>query len=129
MVNFELYYCEKCDYLVEVLSSNGGVELQCCNTTMKKLEPNTVEAAVEKHLPVAKIENGILDITVGEVLHPMLEEHYIRAIFAVSKEDGTVYRKDLSCNDVPNVQFEVGNNNKFDIYAYCNLHGLWKTSI
>ena len=47
----EVYKCEMCGNIVEVLHGSGG-DLVCCGQAMKHLVPNTVDAAVEKHVPI-----------------------------------------------------------------------------
>ena len=91
---------------------------------MNKLEANTTDAAVEKHVPFAERKDGKLHVKVGSVEHPMTEAHYIEWI-AVT--DGTnTQRISLSPTDKPEAVFV---REKAQIYAYCNLHGLWKASI
>ena len=93
---------------------------------LAKLEPNTVDAATEKHLPVVHFEDNVANIFVGEVEHPMEDEHYIQKICVVS-ENGDLYIKDLKPIDSPEISVDIGESNKVEVYAYCNKHGLWKT--
>jgi superoxide reductase len=114
----QIYKCKVCGNIVEVLHEAGGV-LVCCGEPMGLMEENSVDAAVEKHVPV--IDGRI--VSVGSVLHPMSEEHYIEWIEGVS-EDGEVVKKFLVAGNEPVVEF------CFDVVsarAYCNLHGLWKS--
>lgn len=117
-----VYKCEVCGNVVEVLYAGGG-ELVCCGQPMKSLEPNTVDASLEKHVPVIeKTDEGIM-VKVGEVLHPMEEKHYIMWIELVV--DDVIYRKYLKPGDEPKALFKVSGE-KLTAYEYCNLHGLWK---
>jgi len=121
----EVYKCEKCGNIVEVL--HGGVgELVCCDQPMKLVTENTVDAAKEKHIPVIeKTANGY-KVTVGSVLHPMIDTHWIEFIELVA--DGTVYRKYLNPGDQPVAEFCVSAKT-VTAREYCNLHGLWKASL
>lgn len=119
----EVYKCEACGNIVEVVHGGGG-ELVCCGESMQLLVENTVDAAREKHVPVvAKTASGVV-VKVGSAAHPMEEKHYIEWIEVIA--GGTVYRRFLSPGDSPEATFEI---QAADIVAraYCNLHGLWKS--
>lgn len=118
----QVYKCEVCGNIVEVTHASKG-QLVCCGQPMKLLEPNTVDAVVEKHVPVVeKTDKGIL-VKVGSVQHPMTEEHYIEWIEVIS--ENAVYRKNLKPGDAPEAEFCVTDAD-IQIRAYCNLHGLWQ---
>ncbi len=118
----EVYKCELCGNIVEVLHGGTG-ELNCCGQAMVQLTENTVDAATEKHVPVIEKVEGGVKVTVGEVAHPMEEKHLIEWIQVVA--DGTAYRKFLNPGDAPEAVFKVDAS---DVTAreFCNLHGLWK---
>jgi superoxide reductase len=116
------YRCEICGNMVGLIK-NGGGTLVCCGQKMTKLVPNTTEASTEKHIPVAERKDGKVFVTVGAVPHPMTEAHYIEWIAVVS-EKGTE-RIALSPSDEPKATF-CDKGGKLEVYAYCNLHGLWK---
>ena len=116
--------CNKCGKIVEILHEGCPV-VMCCGEEMKELTANTTDAAQEKHIPVYTIEDDKLVVTVGEVEHPMEEKHYIEWI-AVESDDG-VERVYLEPGFEPTATFKVKDN--MTIYAYCNLHGLWKTEV
>ena len=119
----EIYRCELCGNIIEVMHAGPG-ELVCCGQPMSCLKENTVDAAVEKHVPVIeKIEGGV-KVSVGSVPHPMEEKHYIEWIEIIA--DGKSYRQFLKPGDKPEAVFNVTAS---DITAreYCNLHGLWKS--
>lgn len=120
----KFFICRHCGNLVEAVH-NSGVPMMCCGEKMQALEPNTVEASGEKHLPVAKYENGVLTVNVGSVDHPMVEEHLIQWIYVETENGGL--RKDLKAGDKPAAVFHLGEEKPVAVYAYCNLHGLWKT--
>ncbi|OPY04161.1 MAG: Desulfoferrodoxin [Syntrophorhabdus sp. PtaB.Bin184] len=118
----QIYKCEICGNIVEVLHGGKGV-LVCCNEPMKPLAENTVDAAKEKHVPV--IEKGAEGITikVGSVAHPMEEKHYIEWIEAIV--DGAVYRHFLKPGEAPEAFFPL-KGDSVTAREYCNVHGLWK---
>jgi len=118
------YKCEICGNLVGLIK-NGGGQLVCCGKPMTELKANTTEASSEKHIPVATKEIGKITVQVGSNLHPMTEGHYIEWIAVVS-DDGTE-RISLSPADEPKAVFCDKKN--AEIYAYCNLHGLWKAEV
>ena len=121
----KIYLCKKCGNIVLKLEDKTEA-LSCCGEKMELLTPNTVEAAVEKHLPVYEITENIINIKVGEVEHPMILEHYISFIILANDEEYIIKR--LSPNQKPEVSFSY--NEKYNkIYSYCNLHGLWLTEI
>lgn len=118
------YKCEVCGNMVELIK-NGGGQLVCCGKPMTELKANTTDASFEKHVPTAKVDNGIIVVQVGSVSHPMTPEHYIEWIALVS-EKGTE-RISLSPSDEPKAAF--GYKENAEVYAYCNLHGLWKSEV
>ena len=92
------------------------------------IEANTVEASREKHLPEVTVEGAKITVKVGSVEHPMTEAHYI-AFIALETEHGFAVRK-LNPADKPEAFFCIDKDDKAEaVYAYCNLHGLWKTSL
>ena len=120
--NLQVYKCGVCGNMVEVLSAGGGT-LSCCGNPMTLLTENTVDAAVEKHIPVAEEKDGEVIVKVGEVEHPMLEEHLIEWVEVITK-DGQVLRKFLKAGEKPVAKFKVtGEVDR--VREYCNLHGLW----
>lgn len=126
MSNQKFYICEICGNLVEKVEDGKGA-LVCCGQKMKELVANTKEASVEKHLPVYVLNNNILEVSVGSVLHPMIEEHYISWVY-VETENG-IQRKMLKVNNEPKVSFSFKDDTPLAVFAYCNLHGLWKSEI
>jgi len=125
---FEVYKCEVCGHIVEI-EHNGKGELVCCGQPMKHRVENTVDAAVEKHVPVAERVDGKVTVKVGSVEHPMEEKHYIEWIEVIvdNKPAGEqfIYRKYLKPGDKPEAVFNIGDGDII-VREYCNLHGLWK---
>ena len=126
MSEIKFYICEHCGNIVEKVH-DAGVPMMCCGQKMKKLEAGTVEASLEKHVPVAKVEGNTVKVEIGSVAHPMTEEHSITWV-ALQTNRG-VQRKYLAPGDAPTVTFALCDETPVAVYAYCNLHGLWKTDI
>ncbi len=118
----EVYKCDVCGNIVEVLDGGGG-ELVCCGEPMKLMVENTVDAAKEKHLPVIEKVEGGIKVMVGSVAHPMETEHYIEWIEIIA--DGKAYRQFLNPGDAPEATFNI-DAETVTAREYCNLHGLWK---
>ncbi len=120
--NMEIYKCDICGNIVEVLHSGAG-ELVCCGEPMRLVKENTVDAALEKHVPVIERNGDIVTVKVGSVAHPMEEKHYIEWIDLVA--DGRTYRKFLKPGEKPEAVF-ICKAQKLSAKEYCNIHGLWK---
>ena len=118
----EVYKCEACGNIVEVLHGGQG-ELVCCGAPMKLMTENTVDAAKEKHVPVIEKTADGVKVKVGDVPHPMEDKHFIEWIEIVA--DGKVYRQFLNPGEAPEAVFPV-QANQVTAREYCNLHGHWK---
>jgi superoxide reductase len=118
----QVYKCEKCGNIVEVVHAAGG-SLVCCGEAMTLLVENTTDAAQEKHVPVIETVGDKTKVSVGSVAHPMEEQHFIEMIELIC--DGQVYRKYLNPGDAPEALFPV-TGDQLIAREYCNLHGLWK---
>jgi superoxide reductase len=119
----EVYICEICGNIVEVLQGGVG-ELVCCNEPMKLLKANTVDAAKEKHVPVLEATDHGVKVKVGSVAHPMEPKHFIMWIELIA--EGRSYRTYLKPGDAPEATFCIDAKD-VTARAYCNLHGLWKS--
>lgn len=120
------YVCERCGNIIE-FAVDKGVPIMCCGTKMVELVPDTSDAAQEKHVPVACVEGNKVVVCVGEVEHPMTEEHFIGWI-AIETKKGS-QKVTLSCTDAPKAEFVLADGDEYvAAYAYCNLHGLWKSN-
>lgn len=123
-MEMKFYICEHCGNIVAMVKSSG-VPVMCCGQKMTEIVPGTTDAAVEKHVPVFEIKDNTVLVTVGSVEHPMLEEHYIEWI-AVQTTAGN-QRKMLKPGDKPQACFALCDGEEVEaVYAYCNLHSLWK---
>jgi superoxide reductase len=121
-VRTEVYKCGVCGNIVEVMHASGGT-LVCCGQPMNILDANTVDAALEKHVPVVEKTNEGWMVKVGSVTHPMEEKHYIEWIEVVA--DDTIYRQYLKPGQTPEATFKL-DTDQVVAREYCNLHGLWK---
>ena len=126
MLNTKFYICPHCGNIVEMVH-DAGVKPFCCGQKMNELIPNTVDASGEKHIPAVKIGEGVVEINVGSVDHPMVDVHWIEWVQLVT--DKGSYRKWLNPGEAPNVKFLLSEEKPVAVYAYCNLHGLWKTEL
>ena len=117
----QIYKCELCGQIVEVVI--GGTKLKCCGSNMALLDENTVDAAVEKHVPVVEKTATGIKVKVGEVAHPMADDHYIQWIEVIAGD--SVLRTHLSPGDAPEAEFCIADED-YIVREYCNLHGHWK---
>ena len=121
----KFYVCEVCGNFVGMIKESGA-PMSCCGQKMKELVPGTSDGAVEKHVPVCKVEGNVVTVEVGSVEHPMAPEHYIEWIAIETKKGAQ--RKVLEPGQKPCVQFVLTDDDEVvAAYAYCNLHGLWKS--
>ncbi len=120
----KFYVCKHCGKIIAVVKESG-VPTMCCGEKMSEIIPGSVDAAAEKHVPVYKVEGNTVYVTVGEVAHPMQEEHYIEWV-SLQTSSGN-QRKALKPGDEPKVCFALCEGDKIEaVYAFCNLHSLWK---
>ena len=124
--NNKFYVCEHCGNLVGMIN-DSGVPMMCCGQKMTKLQAGVVEASHEKHIPVVKVDGNLVTVTVGSVEHPMTEEHSITWIYL--QTDKGSQRKHIKPGEKPEATFALNGEKPVAEYAYCNLHGLWKTEI
>ncbi|HCT64129.1 MAG TPA: desulfoferrodoxin [Lachnospiraceae bacterium] len=126
MSETKFFVCKHCGNLIGMIE-NSGVPIVCCGEKMTELVANTVDASLEKHTPVVNVNGDKVEVTVGSVEHPMLDEHFIKWIYLETKKGGQ--RKSLKPGEAPKATFAVADDEPVAVYAYCNLHGLWKTVI
>ena len=126
MKNNKFYICPHCGNLVEMVN-DAGVTPVCCGQKMNQLVPGSVDASKEKHVPEVKVADSIVEVNVGSVDHPMVDVHWIEWVQLVT--DKGSYRKVLNPGEAPNVKFQLVDEKPVAVYAYCNLHGLWKTDL
>ena len=120
----KFFKCEKCGKIVAMVNEKPCPTM-CCGEEMKELVANTTDAAVEKHVPVYTVEGNKVEVVVGSVEHPMTEEHLIEWILLETEQGNQ--RKVLKANQAPKICFRICDADSVKgVYAYCNLHGLWK---
>lgn len=126
MAEAKFYRCNHCGNVVAVVK-DGGVTPSCCGEPMELLVAGSTDAATEKHVPVVAKDGSHIVVSVGEVAHPMLPEHYIEWIALVT--DVKLCLKHLAPGDEPVAKFGACCSAGGTVYAYCNLHGLWKAEV
>ncbi len=118
------YRCSHCGNIIAYVK-NSHVSVSCCGEKMTEVVPNTVDASHEKHIPVYTVDGNTVHVKVATTEHPMLPEHYIEWIFIQTKQGKQL--KKLYPKGVPEACFTLCKGDEVDsVYAYCNLHGLWK---
>lgn len=119
----ELYKCEVCGNLVQVVLTGQG-ELTCCSQPMKLLEPNSENSPIgEKHSPVVEFRDNKKFVQV--MSHPMIDEHYIEFLEVYKKDKSELHLKYLKPQDIP--EMDISNfSDDLEATAYCNIHGLWR---
>lgn len=120
------YRCAVCGNIV-VKAYDGGGTLSCCGQPMEVIEPNTTDAATEKHVPVATVEGDKIVVNIGSADHPMVEEHFIQWIYVVTEEGVLVHC--LKPGDAPHAEICLGGQTPIAVYEFCNVHGLWKLDL
>ena len=119
-----VFRCKKCGQMVMMLKKSK-CDMYCCEEAMEELIPGTTDAAVEKHVPVYEVKDNKVYVTVGDVIHPMMEQHYIEWILLETKNG--IQKKDLTPEDEPKAIFPLMEGDSvIAVYEYCNLHGLWR---
>ena len=120
------FICQHCGNMIGLIKDKG-VPIVCCGEKMTELVPNTTEASNEKHLPAVTVSGDSIIIQIGSVPHPMEEAHHITFAYVETKRGGQ--RKCLNIGEAPNLSFCFSDDKPIAAYAFCNLHGLWKTEI
>lgn len=122
-MEMKFYQCTICGQIAAIVKETG-VPLVCCGQEMNELIPGSVDASVEKHVPMIEIDGDKIIVTVGSTPHPMTKEHHIEWVSLQSKFGNQ--RKALKPGMEPKVCFRVCEGDEIlAVYAYCNLHGLW----
>lgn len=119
----KFYICRHCGNIITKIN-DSGVKVVCCGEEMQELVANTVDASKEKHVPVVTEAYNVVTVEVGSNPHPMSDVHYIQWIYLFTQSGGQY--KYLKPSDEPSVKFTLKDDTLIDVYAYCNLHGLWK---
>lgn len=126
-MELKLYKCMHCGNIIEMVEDHG-VPVICCGEPMKLLRAGETDGAQEKHVPIVTTEDGLVRACVGEVTHPMSDEHHIAFVILVT--DKGVYRKNLPHTGKPEAVFALADGETPEaVFEYCNLHGLWMTKL
>ena len=121
------YRCSHCGNIITFME-NKGVPVICCGEPMKELIPGSTDAAQEKHVPVIAKNGDAVEVCVGSAAHPMADVHWIEFV-ALETSRGMQMRA-LHPGEEPRAEFCLAPDEELlAAYAYCNLHGLWKTDI
>ncbi|MBP3712980.1 MAG: desulfoferrodoxin Dfx [Bacilli bacterium] len=120
------YYCKLCHNLLAFKEEQTETPI-CCGQPMVKLNPNTTDGALEKHVPVVKVEGDKVCVQVGSVPHPMSVPHLIEYI--ILETDKGFKIQSLTASDKPEAEFDLGGEKPIAAYEMCNLHGFWKAEI
>lgn len=123
-MEMKFFRCSHCGKIIAVVKETG-VPVMCCGQKMEEIIPGTTDAAAEKHVPVYEVKDNVVTVCVGSVAHPMTEEHYIEWV-SLQTSSGN-QRKALKPGAEPKVCFALCEGDTVEaVYAYCNLHSLWK---
>lgn len=123
-MDMKFYRCAKCGQMVAIVNKTA-CPVVCCGQPMEEIVPGTTDAAAEKHVPVFEVKGDVVEVCVGSVEHPMLDAHYIEWIALKTKQGNQ--RKALKPGDAPKACFKICDGDEVEaVYAYCNLHSLWK---
>ena len=126
MKDTKFYICPHCRNIAEMIYDTD-IPLHCCGDQMDELIAGTVEASREKHIPAVTLGEGFVDVNVGSVNHPMEAVHWIEWVQLVTDQGSQ--RKFLKPGQAPHVRFLLAEEKPLAVYAYCNLHGLWKADL
>ena len=126
MSNVKFFICKHCGNMVEMINESG-VPMICCGDEMDEIVANTVDASKEKHVPVITVAGNLITVEVGAVAHPMTLEHHIAWIYLETEKGAQ--KKTLKIGGTPQASFLLEDDQAIAAYAYCNLHGLWKTQL
>lgn len=123
----KFFRCLRCGNIVAMVHESG-IPLFCCGAPMTELIPHTEGEGKEKHLPVIAVNGNIVTVTVGSIAHPTGEEHHIAWVSLQTKFGNQ--RKSIEVGKPAAVTFSlVPGDEAVASYCYCNVHGLWKTTL
>ena len=116
--------CKSCGAIVRVLQDCNckGCGIVCCGNSMERLVPNSVDAAVEKHVPVYEKIGDEISVKVN---HVMEDEHYIDWVCLVTENREYMVKFSIGQSVEATFPYIPGST----LYSYCNKHGLWKSEV
>ena len=123
-MEMKFYRCKHCGQIIAIVKKTEA-KVMCCGDVMEEIIPGSMDASLEKHVPQFRVDGDTVIVNVGSIDHPMIPEHYIEWV-AIQTKDGN-QRKALKPNTKPEVSFKISKGDEvLAVYAYCNLHGLWR---
>lgn len=123
-MKMRFFKCEHCGNIITMVEDKG-VPVMCCGEKMTEMIPGTTDAATEKHVPIYTVDGNKVAVSVGDVEHPMMEEHSIEWIVLETKQGCQI--KKLKPGEPPKASFVMTEDDEVAaVYEYCNLHGLWR---
>lgn len=124
-MEMKFYRCKHCGQIVAIVKKTAA-NIICCGEEMEEIIPGSVDASLEKHVPKVEVNGNLVVVRIGDIPHPMIDEHYIEWVGLKTKQGNQ--RKALKPHDEPIVCFKMCDGDEVEAcYAYCNLHGLWKS--
>lgn len=126
MFSPDFFHCDTCGNLIWLIDSSS-VPVYCCGEMMRRLVPGETDGVLEKHVPHVNISSRHVHVQIGSVLHPSTCSHHIEWI-ALKTDSGMLF-KEIPVGEAPVADFENFHGYPDAVYAYCNLHGLWKSEI
>lgn len=127
MFNLKFYYCTHCGNIA-VKAVDKGVPMMCCGEKMVELTAGSTDAATEKHVPVATVSGSAVCVKVGEVAHPMDDDHSI--LFIALETTAGFQIAHLAPGGAPEASFALADGARaIAAYAYCDKHGLWAAEV
>lgn len=123
-MNQKFFKCSKCNNII-ISINDSDMSVSCCGDVMNEIIPGSVDASKEKHIPQYEVNDNVVTVSIGSILHPMIQEHYIE--WVVLKTQNSTLIKYLEPNQNPIVKFTLEDGDIIEaVYAYCNIHGLWE---
>ena len=109
------FVCENCGNIIAMVKPSG-VPVMCCGKRMREIEPNTTDAAQEKHVPVWAREGNLVKVKVGSAPHPMGAAHHIAWVSIQTKAGNQ--RKALVIDGAPEGTFALTEGDEVEaVYA------------
>lgn len=126
--NMKFYRCNTCGQIFSTIVDKNITPV-CCNTQMEEIKARTNEEGLnEKHIPVYRYDKNNVIIEIGSTLHPMNDDHYIEWVVLVTNKGKQ--KRELKPGNSPRVIFNLDKDENIkEIYAYCNIHSLWKKEV
>lgn len=121
----KFFKCDSCNNIFLQIEGSDS-KISCCNNEMKKILSSSVDASIEKHVPVYTVKGSKVHVKVGSIEHPSTAEHYIQWIGLTT--DNGIQIKMLKPLDKPQACFRICDDEKvLQVFCYCNLHGKWSS--